>query len=71
MRFILYIVIYYTFSDVMMSYHSKMNLQTNENSMRSLTNSMNDSTNYYLKNGSSMMSYSSKSLKRNSTHCFG
>ena len=70
MRFILYIVIYYTFSDVMMSYHSMMNLQTNENSMKSLTNSMNDSTNY-LKNGSSMMSYFSKSLKRNSTHCFG
>ena len=70
MRFILYIVIYYTFSDVMMSYHSMMNLQTNGNSMKSLTNSMNDSTNY-LKNGSSMMSYSSKSLKRNSTHCFG
>ena len=70
MRFILYIVIYYTFSDVMMSYHSMMNLQTNGNSMKSLMNSMNDSTNY-LKNGSSMMSYSSKSLKRNSTHCFG
>ena len=70
MRFILYIVIYYTFSDVMMSYHSMMNLQTNGNSMKSLTNSMNDSTNY-LKNGSSMMSYSSKCLKRNSTHCFG
>lgn len=70
MRFILYIVIYYTFSDVMMSYHSMTNLQTNGNSMKSLTNSMNDSTNY-LKNGSSMMSYSSKSLKRNSTHCFG
>ena len=70
MRFILYIVIYYTFSDVMMFYHSMMNLQTNGNSMKSLTNSMNDSTNY-LKNGSSMMSYSSKCLKRNSTHCFG